>query len=261
MLLIIGILLVTFTDASAYSNFDEYEGRRITAIEINFEGTPSDPSAEAEFLSIIKIIPNTPFSAVALRDSLQALFDSERVANARIEVVDTAGDKNGPIRLRFVIQRQVQIGDVKFEIAQHAGVPVTQDELRARLNLSQPGTRLSKQIVSRNADELQVFLRDRGYFNATVESLEQLDASGTRATITYRIVPGEQARVAAFNIVVKGFDAAPLKPTLALQPGSPFTREALGQDVTKIRQAIIDKGNLAPILDDARVVRDAEKTR
>lgn len=260
-LLFLALLILNAATAYAYSNLDEYEGRRVTSIEITFEGSPSDAAAEAEFLSIIKIIPNTPFSAVGVRDSLQALFDSERVANARVEVVDAAGAKDGPIRLRFVIQRQVQIGDVKFEIAQHAGMPVTQDELRARLNLSQPGTRLSKQIVSRNADELQVFLRDRGYFNATVDSVEQLDASGTRATITYRIVPGDQARVAAFNIDVTGFDAAPLRPTLVLQNGAAFTREALGQDVTRIRQAIIDKGNLAPLLDDARVERDADKNQ
>jgi outer membrane protein insertion porin family len=260
LLLLIAILLVAFINASAHSKLDEYEGRTITSIEITFEGSPSDPAAEAEFLSIIKILPNTQFSAVAVRDSLQALFDSERVANARVEVINV-GTSNGPIRVRFVIQRQVQIGDVKFEIAATTGVPVTQDELRARLNLSQPGTRLSKQIVSRNADELQVFLRDRGYFNATVESVEQLDASGTRATVTYHIAPGEQATVAAFNIDITGFDAVALRPTLALQPGAAFTREALGQDVTKIRQAIIDQGNLAPLLDDAHVERDAEKNQ
>ena len=93
----------------------------------------------------------------------------------------------------------------------------------------QPGTRLSKQIVLHNSDELQVYLRDRGYFNAVVEPREQLDTSGTRATVTYRIVPGEQARVEAFNININGFDAAAVRPTLALQPGAPFTREALGQ--------------------------------
>src|SRR6185312_7445260 len=161
-------------------------------------------------------------------------------------VVDGAGAKDAPIRLRFVINRQVQIGDVKFEIGQTAGLPVTQDELRARLNLSQPGTRLSKQIISRNAGELQVYLRDRGYFNATVESTEVLDTSGTRATVTYKITPGEQAKVAGFNIDITGFDPAAIRPTLALQPGAAFTRQALGEDVTKIRQAIIDKGNLAP---------------
>ena len=140
-----------------------------------------------------------------------------------------------------------------------AGTPISEDELRARVNLTQPGTRLSKQIVSRNSDELQVFLRDRGYFNAVVESSEQLDASGTRATITYRIVPGEQSRVNAFNIDIIGFNAATMRPNLELQPGAPFTREALGSDVKKIQQALIDQGYLSPLLDDARVERDAER--
>ncbi|MEP6741867.1 MAG: POTRA domain-containing protein [bacterium] len=259
---LISILLVTFINADASARLDEYEGRTVSSIEIVFEGSPSNPAAEAEFLSIVKVLPNTQFSAVVVRDSLQALFDSERVANARVEVVEAAGTNNNrTVRLRFVIQRQVQIGAVKLEIAAPAGVPISQDELRARLNLSQPGTRFSKQIVSRNADELQVYLRDRGYFNATVESVEQLDTSGTRATITYRIAPGEQAKVAAFNIDITGFDVAVVRPTLALQPGAAFTREALGQDVTKIRQAIIGQDYLAPLIDDARVERDADKNQ
>ena len=74
--------------ARASSTFEEYEGRQITAIEVAFEGSPADPAAQAEFLSIIRFAPNTEFSAVSIRDSLQALFDSERVANARVEVID-----------------------------------------------------------------------------------------------------------------------------------------------------------------------------
>ncbi|HKP48198.1 MAG TPA: POTRA domain-containing protein [Pyrinomonadaceae bacterium] len=237
---------------------DDYEGRTIAAIEVVLEGSPPDPATEAEFLSIITVIPNSAFSAVTIRNSLQALFDSERVANARVEVIPSGTNANAPVRLRFVIQRQVQIGDVKFDIAPVSGVPIPEDELRARLNLSQPGTRLTKQIVSRNADELQVYLRDRGYFNATVDPVEDLDLSGTRATITYRIVPGEQARVGAFNIAISGFDASAAKPKLVLQPNALFTREALGTDVKTIRQALIDEGFLAPLLEDARVERDAE---
>lgn len=253
------IFILSGATTFARANMDEYEGRIVTSVEVVFTGSPSDPTAEAEFLSIIKVIPNTPFSAVTVRDSLQALFDSERVANARVEVAAGEANGRGPIRLRFVIQRQVQIGDVRFEITPGVGVPITQDELRARLNLSQPGTKLSKQIVARNADELQVYLRDQGYFNATVEPVEELDASGTRATVTYRIVPGEQARVASFNIAITGFNSAAIRPSLRLQPGAAFTREALGQDVKAIRQAIIDQGNLAPLLDDARVERDGDK--
>jgi outer membrane protein assembly factor BamA len=252
---------VVFAPCSVHAGslFDEYEGRQISAVEITFEGSPADPAAEAEFLSIVRIVPNSEFSAVAIRDALQALFDSERVANARVEVFELGVPKSGPLRLRFVIQRQVQIGDVKFDLTPATGTPISEDELRARVNLTQPGTRLSKQIVLRNAEELQVFLRDRGYFNAVVESTEQLDPSGTRATVTYRIVPGEQARVESFNINIAGFDPTGVKATLQLQPGAPFTREALASDTKKIRQALINQQYLSPLLDEPRVERDAEK--
>ncbi len=256
-LLLLSILLAAFVPAVASSTFEEYEGRVISAIEIVFEGSPADPAAEAEFRSIIRILPNSEFSAVNIRNSLQALFDSERVANARVEVVPTAAsDARSPLRLRYVIKRQIQIGDVTFEIEPAGGTPISEDELRARVSLTQPGTRFSQQIILRNSQDLQVYLRDQGYFNAVVEHTEQLDASGTRATVNYRIVPGEQARVDVFSIKITGFNEAAVKPTLKLQPGAPFTREALGEDSRRIRQAIIDQGNLAPVLEDPQVVRD-----
>ena len=46
--LLIAILLVAFISASAHSKLDEYEGRTIASIEITFEGSPSDPAAEAD---------------------------------------------------------------------------------------------------------------------------------------------------------------------------------------------------------------------
>ncbi len=237
---------------------DEYEGRLITTIEVVFEGSPGDPAAQSDFLSILKIAPNTEFSAVRVRDSLQALFESGRVANARVEVFEAA-TKTGPIRIRFVIQRQVQIGEVRLELGPVLGTPISEDELRARLNLIQPGTRLSKQIIVRNADEIQIYLRDRGYFNASVEPVEEVDPSGTRAIVTYRITLGEQSRVGAFNIDISGFDTAEVRPLLRLPPNAPFTREALGEDVKRIKEAIIADGYLAPQLEEPRVERDADR--
>jgi len=252
-------LLSICSSANASSTFEEYEGRLIRAIEITFEGSPSDPAAQAEFLSLLTVAPNTEFSAVNVRESLQALFVSERVANARVEVFEEGSPRTGALRLRFVITRQVQIGDVTLDLTPPAGTPISEDELRARLNLTPPGTRLSKQVVLRNSDELQVYLRDRGYFNATIEATEQLDASGTRARVNYKIVPGEQSRVSAFNIDITGFDANTVRPSLTLAPNAPFTREALSRDTTRIRQVLIEQGNLSPILEEPRVERDAER--
>jgi outer membrane protein insertion porin family len=243
------------------ARIEDYEGRQISAVELVFEGTAQPTqAAQADFVALLKVAPNTQFSAVRVRDSLQSLFDSGRVANARVEVIEEGTPKTGPVRLRFVVQRQIQIGDVRIElVGEVTGSPISTDELRARMNFVQSGNRLTKQIILRNADEIQIYLRDRGYFNATVEPVEQTGPRGLRANVTYKVTPGEQARVEAFDIQIAGFDAAPVRQTLALQPQAPFTRDALSDDVKKVRDALVNEGFLAPVLEDPRVERDAEK--
>ena len=261
-LLFLLLVLVFAVNAAARTlknvRIEDFEGRQITAVDVVIEGAPEDRNAQAEFLALLKVAPNTQFSAVRVRESLQALFDSGRIANARVEV-DGAASGTGPVRLRFVVKRQAQIGDVRIELGPVTGTPISVDELRTRLNFVQPGTRLSQQLVLRNADEIQVYLRDRGYFNATVDAQEQVGPRGIRATVTYRVTPGEQARVDDFVIDITGFDAATVRNTLTLQRSTPFTRDALGEDVNKIRDALVAANFLSPVLEDARVERDAEK--
>lgn len=258
------VLLILFSSivqgaTAKEARIEDYEGRQIVAVELVFEGSRQIAAVQSDFVSLLRVAPNTPYSAVRVRESLQALFDSGRVANARVEVTDAGPSRTGPVRVRFVVQRQVQISEVRLEIAPTTGTPIAEDELRARLNFVAPGTRLSKQLIARNADEIQVYLRDRGYFNATVEGIEEVDRSGVRAAVTYRINPGEQARVEDFNIQIAGFNPAAVQSSLALQRGTPFTRDALAADVTKIRDALISAEYLSPVLEDPRVERDPEK--
>src|ERR1043165_1777776 len=257
----LGFLLATVARASTAKDarIEDYEGRQITAVELVFEGSASTPAAQADFMALLKVAPNTAYSAVRVRESLQALFDSGRVANARVEVIEEGATRNGPVRLRFVVQRQVQIGDVRIELGPVTGSPISTDELRSRMNFVQSNNRLTKQLIEKNADEVQVYLRDRGYFNATVEPVEQLGPRGLRATVTYRVTPGPQATVDSFQINIAGFDASTVKSSLTLQPSVPFTRDALASDVARVREALVNAGYLAPLLEDARVVRDAEK--
>ena len=67
-----------------------------------------------------------------VRDSLQALFDSGRVANARVEVTEEGANRTGPVRLRFIVQRQVQIGEVRIELADQLQVRQLQSMKCAR---------------------------------------------------------------------------------------------------------------------------------
>ena len=261
LVVMLGFSLLTVARASSGNDarIEDYEGRQITAVELVFEGTANAPAAQAEFIALLKVAPNTAYSAVHVRESLQALFDSGRVANARVEVIEEGAPRTGPVRLRFVVQRQVQVGEVRIDLGTVTGSPISTDELRARISFAQSGNRLTKQLIVRNADEIQTYLRDRGYFNATVEPVEQLGPRGLRATVTYKVTPGEQAKVEAFDIQIAGFDASTVRNSLTLQSGVPFTRDALGEDVKRVRDALINLGFLSPVLDDARVERDAEK--
>lgn len=247
--------------AVAAPDTGDYEGRNIGAVEIELEGTPPDQAAEAELLSLLRVVVGTPYTAVRVRESLQSLFDSGLVASARVEVQEVSGPNRAgaPVRLRFIVRRQVRVGEILFDIVIPPGSPLSEDELRARLNMLEPGARVSEQALKANADLIQAYLRDRGFFRAEVDFSQQADPrdpSGTRQTVTYRIVPGAQARVSTFTIDIKGFDTAEVLPALKLRQGATFTRAALGDDLNRLRKAIIDHGNLAPQLDDPKVELD-----
>ncbi len=249
------------------SDLSRYEGRTVASVEVIYEGAARNAAGEAELRTLLTVAPNTPFSAVRVRESLQALFDSGRVENARVEATEarvapgTGGDAV-PVALRFLVRPQVRVTDVRLDLV---GVipdaPVTADELRARLNLLDPGSRVSDQALRSGADAIQVYLRDRGFFRAEVTFTRTLDEAGTGAVVAYTVNPGEQARVDAFNIDIKGFDDKAVRPELRLAPGAPFTRTALGEDLGRIRRAIMEKGFLAPQLSDAQPIIDSARNR
>src|SRR5204863_8003187 len=61
------------------------------------------------------------------------------------------------------------------------------------------------------------------------------------------------------TIDVQGFDPNFVRASLKLQPNAPFTRDVLGDDLTRIKQMLIAKGYMAPQLDDPRVEFDPDK--
>ena len=247
--------------AASVPDLVKYEGRTIASVEVVFEGAARDSAAEAELRAIVirSVAPNSVFSIVLVRRSLQDLFESGQVANVRVEAFEAGGPAvagRAPIGLRYMVQPQVRVGSVVIDLDAPPGTPVTEDELRGRLNLLEPGARVTEQALRTNADSIQAYLRDRGFYLSEVDYSQAPDASGTRATVTYRVRVGEQARVGAFNINIAGFNAASVIPTLKLTSGSPFTRSTLGDDINRIRQAIIAQGYLAPQFNDPQVVRD-----
>jgi outer membrane protein insertion porin family len=270
-LLIITLFVAALTGAQRTSarapDTGDYEGRIITFVEVVIEGSPRDEAAQSEFLSLLNVAAGAEYRAVRVRESLQSLFASGLISNARVEVNEMCRPATGstrPLCVRFVVQRQVKVGEVRLSLNVPPDSPISEDEMRARLNMLEPGSRLSEQVLSSNADLIQVYLRDKGFYRAEVtytQVRDPKDPTGTRQTVVFQIEPNEQARVEAFNINITGFDANTVRPKLKLQPGAPFTRSALGEDIERIRQAIISEGNLAPQLDDERFNLDPATNR
>ena len=103
--------------SAAHAQVGDFEGRSIAAVDVVLEGTPADPTAQSEFKAMLKVDAGGEYSAVNVRQSLHDLYASGRVASARVEVDETAaGARSAPIRVRFVVQRQIVIAGVTIRI-------------------------------------------------------------------------------------------------------------------------------------------------
>ncbi|HEV3471133.1 MAG TPA: POTRA domain-containing protein [Pyrinomonadaceae bacterium] len=260
---IVALSLLPFAaraDVRLAPDLTRFEGRVVETVELEVEQASVPEAALGELRARLRLAAGEPFSAILARESLQALFDSGRVADARIEATDSTRlgpDGRARVRLRFVIRPQVVVDDVEFEVGVTEGTGITEEELRARLNLLEPGRRLTEQALRQNADAVQVYLRDRGFFRAEVSYEQRLDPSRTRATVVFRVEPGPATRLESFDVKIDGFGPADLAAVkLPMPPGGRFTQEGLGANVAAVRRAVMDKGFLAPRIDEPEVSFD-----
>lgn len=236
---------------------NKYEDRQISNVEITFAEKGRERSATDQFLAIVRGALGAKYSAVKVRDALQALYDSGRIVSASVQATESGASA---VNLRFLVKRKTQAERVNVVIGSAVGdKPITEQELLLKLNILNSGTAITDQTLRNNADLILEYLRERGYFKAEVTYSQRPLADETQVVVTFNVNPNAQAKVESFNINIEGFNAAKVKQNLKLQPGALFSREMLDQDLEKIRQALRDEKFLAPALDDARVVYDSEK--
>ena len=240
-------------DAFAQS---KYEDRRIGNITITFEGTDRSSSTAAEFEELAREKLGDTYSTVKVRDALQKLYETKDIVSAKVEAIavgETAVD------LRFVVKRKTRADKVTIQIGNIIGSKITEAELLLRVNLLNPGAAVTEQTLQNNADLILEYLRERGFYKAEVTFSQQPQRVDTSVAVIFNVAPNAQAKIGSFNINIEGFDAAKVKNDLKLKPGELYTRERLNEDIEKIKEALRKQDFLAPQLDEARPVFDAEK--
>jgi outer membrane protein insertion porin family len=235
------------------TNFD---GREVTNITIDFSRQGGDTSAAETYLATARKYVGERYSATGVRDAIDSLYASKQIATVVVEATPVGA--NG-VSLRFVIKRVTSASKVRVNVVGGDEADVTEQELLLRLNLLESGAVLTDEALRKNADIIQEYLRDRGFFKATVTPSPLPLPDEPDIVVTFAVNPGPQATVERFDINVEGFDNAKLLSEIKLGPGEKYTRELLAADEQKIREVLREEGYLAPNLSEARPVLDREK--
>ncbi|MCY7375708.1 MAG: BamA/TamA family outer membrane protein [Pyrinomonadaceae bacterium] len=235
-----------------------FEDRRIENVAVVFEGNDRAVSAAQQFELTIRGTLGATYSAVKVRDALDALYKTKRIVSVKVEAVPV---NDSGVNLRFIIKRKTEAEKIVINIGNTVGDKVTEQELLLKLNLTNAGSSVTEQTLRDNADLILVYLRERGFFNAEVTYRQAPLKSETEVTVAFQVTPNAQAKVDKFAVNIEGFNAAKVQTKLKLQPGELFSREVLAEDIERIRKALREEKFIAPELEEPRVVFDRDDAR
>jgi outer membrane protein insertion porin family len=191
-----------------------------------------------------------PLAADGVRRAIDRLV-SEGLAARVVVDVEPAPDER--VSVRFRVTRQVRVAAVRFR----GEDALARDALPGRLTAVGVGVKVTDQVLHKGAEEIARYYQERGNFEASVRPSVELDDTGTRATVTFSIAPGLQARVATFDVVGDFvIPAEQIRAATRLRAGALFTQAALDSDVASVRRTLLTAGYLAPTIRKPAVSRN-----
>ena len=232
-----------------------YENRNISRIDITFEGADRDVSAAEQFRSVAGGALGTTFSTVRVRDALERLYDTDKIVSASVQA-SLVGDND--VAISFIIKRKSVVKKVTVSVSPAIGDSVTEQDLRLQINLLSPGSTVSDRILSENSNLMLTYLRERGFFDARIDTTQKTLSKEKEVEVVFDVNPNAQAKVGKFELGINGFDTATLAEQIKLKEGTLFSRQKLSEDVEIIREVLRNKGFLAPRLLEPRVIYDGD---
>jgi outer membrane protein insertion porin family len=173
--------------ANAGPILSSYEGQNVTAVEI--AGQPQLKTSQ--FTSLLALRAGQPFSLVKANQTAMALKTAGKFEGVRIEIDP---EPNG-VRVLFVLQPAVYFGIFEFpgaerfpysQLIQVANYPVQTPYNDGDIHDAQQG--------------LLKFFRDEGFFEAEVQTENQIDSAHGIANVVFRVVLGRKAKFASVEL-------------------------------------------------------------
>ena len=250
------LFAVIFLLFGAFASFaqTEFEGDRIDSIRLVVDGVASDAAGDPGIGRTIRESLGQTYSAVKIREAIGQLHSLNDILAVDVAASRTTDDS---VALTFTIRRKPKATRVTLTI-DGPDTKITEQELLYRLNLLDPGSVVTEETLQANANAILEYLRERGFLRARVTyNLQQLPAQNDVA-VAFRVTPGEPARVESVTVNIDGFDSTEVMKSLKLKPGEIYTSELLKNDTERVRNALIDKQYLAPVINESRPVYDPD---
>ncbi len=253
VVLAVAASLVFFVIATAAQG--KYEKHRIDNIVVSLDGGGPSSTVDTFKQTVAESVGST-YSAGKIRDSIQALYDTKKVAS--VSVSASLNDSDGVI-LTYSIKRKPEVERLVINIGNDVGDEIKEQDLLFKLNLLNPGTVYTEQALQDNADQILDYLRGRGFYRSEVTFTERPSTKDNSAAVVFNVSPNEQAKVDKFEIDIAGLKSPIPLDELSLKPGEYYSRTALEKDLQKIKAILQKQDFAAPELDEPRVNYDTDK--
>ena len=169
---------------SALATLDQYEGKRVAAVEFD---PPRQPLSVQGLQAMIPLKANQPLRASDIRASIQQLYATGEYQDI---AVDASLADSGDVRIRFITTTNYFVGYVSVE-----GVPEppSEGQLVTATKL-QLGAEFNDNDVKQAVESLNDVLRRNGFYKTNIVPKLERDPSTSQIKIRFIVAPGSRAR-------------------------------------------------------------------
>lgn len=189
--------------------------------------------------ALVTLGPGDPVTALALRTTVQRLYQTGRYRNVLVRSRPAAppgGEGGAWVALTVEAQAQRRIGRVSVRSVGPAALP--DDALRATARLN-PGDPFDDADLEAAAARLRVALGRKGWRQPNIDTSVRGDTS---VTVELTVARGPPLRIRAVRAEGDGGQAAAALAQLATRPGEVFDRDQLDDDVRALRASLHTAG-------------------
>jgi outer membrane protein insertion porin family len=208
-------------------NISAYAG--LTIKEIRFPSI-ADEKDQKRFRQLIPLQTGQPLDRDGLRESIQKLYATGRFADLRAEAERT---DDGQVLISFITSANFFIGTVTVE-----GTPSHPSASQAaNASKLQLGELLTSEKIDRAFANLKQLMEENGYYRSSVTIAKKEQPEIQQVAITFRVVPGAQARVG--EVILTGHPLrtqARFEDVAHLHPGDAVSIQLISNALNRLRK-------------------------